>query len=178
MKKYIGLAIVSVMIGLVIWQFVSEQKPAKPEVQASQEEFEEEHRAILATDFTLPMLSGGNLTLSETRGKMTIINFWASWCAPCKMEAPHLQEFYEEYSDRVEIVAVNNTSKDKREDVAAFVEQYGLTFPVLLDETGEINTMYGAFAIPTTVFLNEKGEIIHEYVGPMEKQFLINLLEL
>ena len=178
MKKYIGLAIVSVMIGIVIWQFVNEPKPTKPEVQASQEESAEEHRAILATDFTLPMLSGGDLTLSETRGKMTIINFWASWCGPCKMEAPHLQEFYEEYSDRVELVAVNNTSKDKREDVAAFVEQYGLSFPVLLDETGEISTMYGAFAIPTTVFLNEKGEIIHEYAGPMEKQFLINLLEL
>ena len=176
MKKYIGLAIVSVMIGLAIWQLVNEPKPAKPEVQASQEK--QGDREILATDFTLPMLSGGNFTLSETRGKMTIINFWASWCGPCKMEAPHLQEFYEEYSDRVELVAVNITSKDKSEDVAAFVEQYGLTFSVLLDETGEISTMYGAFAIPTTVFINEKGEIIHEYAGPMEKQFLINLLEL
>ena len=178
MKKYIGLVIISVMIGLVIWQFVNEQKPAKPEVQASQEEFEEEHRAILATDFTLPMLSGGNLTLSETRGKVTIINFWASWCGPCKMEAPHLQEVYEEYSDRVEIIAVNIMSKDKREDASAFAKQYGFTFPVLLDETGDISTMYGAFAIPTTIFLNEKGEIIHEYAGPMEKQFMIDLLEL
>ena len=176
MKKYIGLAIVSVMIGLVIWQFVNEPKPAK--LEASQKEPEEEHRAILATDFTLPMLSGESFTLSQMRGKTTIINFWASWCGPCKMEAPHLQEFYEEYSDQVEIVAVNITSKDKREDAEAFVEQYGLTFPVLLDETGEISTMYGAFAIPTTVFLNEKGEIIHEYAGPMEKQFLIDLLEL
>ena len=60
MKKYIGLAIVSVMIGLVIWQFVNEPKPTKSEAQASQEEFVEEQRAILATDFTVPMLSGGN----------------------------------------------------------------------------------------------------------------------
>lgn len=178
MKKYIGLAIVSVLIGVVVWQFVSEPEVNKPDVQVNAEKPEDADRAIVATDFTLPQLNGEDFTLSQTRGKMTIINFWASWCGPCKMEAPHLQEFYEAYSDRVEIVAVNNTSKDKREDAAAFVEQYGLTFPVLLDETGEISTMYGAFAIPTTVFLNETGEIIHEYVGPMEKQFMVDLLEL
>ena len=174
MKKYIGLAIVCTMIGLVVWQVINEPKQTQPKAQVSQEE----RRVILATDFTLPMLSGEDYTLSQTRGKMTIINFWASWCASCKMEAPHLQDLYEAYSDRVEIVAVNITSKDTKEDAATFVEQYALTFPVLLDKTGEISTMYGAFAIPTTVFLNEKGEIIHEYAGPMEKQFLIDLLEL
>ena len=175
MKKYIGLAIVFVLIGLVIWQFINEPEVNKSKVQ---EEQKNEQRAILATDFTLPGLNGKEFTLSQTRGKMTIINFWASWCGPCKMEAPHLQDFYEEYSGRVEILAVNMTSKDKREDAAAFVEQYGFTFPVLLDESGEVSTMYGAFAIPTTIFLNDKGEIIHEYVGPMEKQFMIDLLEL
>ena len=178
MKKYIGIAIVSVLIGLVIWQLVNEPKANKLEVEQSTEKPKDELRAIVATDFTLPMLNDENYTLSQSRGKLTIINFWASWCGPCKMEAPHLQEFYEEYSDRVEIVAVNITAKDKREDAAAFAKQYGFTFPVLLDETGDISTMYGAFAIPTTIFLNEKGEIIHEYAGPMEKQFMIDLLEL
>ena len=75
-------------------------------------------------------------------------------------------------------MSVNITSKDKREDAATFVKQYGFTFPVLLDESGEVSTMYGAFAIPTTIFLNEKGEIIHEYAGPMEKEFMVDLLEL
>jgi len=178
MKKYIGLAIVSVLIGLVIWQSVNKPEANKAEVEHSAEEPGDERRAIVATDFTLPMLNGGNYTLSQSRGKITIINFWASWCGPCKMEAPHLQEVYEEYSDRVEIIAVNIMSKDKREDASAFAKQYGFTFPVLLDETGDISTMYGAFAIPTTIFLNEKGEIIHEYAGPMEKQFMIDLLEL
>ncbi len=173
MKKYIGLGLVSVLIGLVIWQFVNE-----PEAQFSTEEPADSSRAIVATDFTLPGLNGEDFTLSQTRGKMTIINFWASWCGPCKMEAPHLQEFYEEYRDKVEIVAVNITAKDKPKDAAAFAEEYGFTFPVLLDETGEVSTMYGAFAIPTTIFLNEKGEIIHEYAGPMEKQFMVDLLEL
>ena len=178
MKKYIGIAIVSVLIGLVIWQSVNKPEANKAEVEHSAEEPGDERRAVVATDFTLPMLNGENYTLSQSRGKLTIINFWASWCGPCKMEAPHLQEFYEEYSDRVEIVAVNITSKDTREDAATFAEQYGFTFPVLFDETGDISTMYGAFAIPTTIFLNEKGEIIHEYAGPMEKQFMIDLLDL
>ena len=173
MKRYIGLGIVFVLMGLVIWQFVNEK-----DVKVSKENPESEGRAIVATDFTLPRLSGEDFTLSQTRGKMTIINFWASWCGPCKMEAPHLQEFYEEYSDRVEIVAVNITSKDKPRDAATFAKQYGFTFPVLLDESGEVSTMYGAFVIPTTIFLNEKGEIIHEYAGPMEKKFMVDLLEL
>ena len=173
MKRYIGLGIVFVLIGLVIWQFVNEK-----DVKVSKEEPEVEGRAIVATDFTLPRLNGEDFTLSQTRGKMTIINFWASWCGPCKMEAPHLQEFYEEYSDRVEIVAVNITSKDKPRDAATFAKQYGFTFPVLLDESGEVSTMYGAFVIPTTIFLNEKGIIIHEYAGPMEKEFMVDLLEL
>ncbi len=173
MKKYIGIVLVSVLIGFVIWQLVNE-----PEAQVGTEEPVDNNRAIVATDFTLPQLNGEDYSLSQTRGKLTIINFWASWCGPCKMEAPHLQEFYEEYRDRVEIVAVNITSKDKPKDAAAFAEEYGFSFPVLLDETGEVSTIYGAFAIPTTIFLNEKGEIIHEYAGPMEKQFLIDLLEL
>ena len=148
------------------------------DVKVSEGKPQDEGRAIVATDFTLPQLNSEDFTLSQTRGKMTIINFWASWCGPCKMEAPHFQEFYEDYSDRVEILAVNITSKDKREDAAAFAKQYGFTFPVLLDESGQVSTMYGAFVIPTTIFLNDKGEIIHEYAGPMEKEFMVDLLEL
>lgn len=181
MKKYFGLILVIVLIGIAIWEFVDQSEPQPKEqltVETQTESNEGATRSAVATDFTLPLLNGGDFSLSSTRGKITIVNFWASWCGPCQMEAPHLQSFYEKYKDRVEIVAVNATHNDKVKNAQKFVDENGLTFPILLDETGEINKMYGAFSYPLTVFLNEKGEIIHEYRGPMEEQFMADLLNL
>ena len=127
---------------------------------------------IQATDFTLPTLTGEEMSLSSEQGKVVILNFWASWCEPCNIEMPHLQSFYEKYKADVEILAVNVTNKDSEAAVKKFVDQYALTFPILLDASGDISTMYGAFSIPMTIILNRNGEIKQEIAGPVGEELL------
>ncbi|MBD8032488.1 MULTISPECIES: peroxiredoxin family protein [Solibacillus] len=173
MKKYIGLAIITLLIGILIWE-----NSMSTNENLSKATNEDGSRVVKATDFTLQALDHQQHSLSNSQGKWTIVNFWASWCEPCKMEAPHLQRIYEEYNDQLEILAVNMTKKDTPKDVQEFVNRYGLTFPVLLDEQGDVSMTYGAFTIPTTIFIDEKGNIKHEFVGPMEESFIIDLLSL
>lgn len=170
MKNKIGFLIVGVLVILLSWNVI--QKINNNTIIESKTENVHE-----ATNFKLPTLDEKIVELKDTRGKITILNFWASWCSPCQMEAPHLQTFYENNKDMVEILAVNITSKDVRKDVEKFVNEHQITFPVLLDETGDVSTMYGAFTIPTTIFLNEEGVIVQEFVGPMEEAFLTEVVE-
>ena len=72
---------------------------------------------------------------------------------------------------------MNLTNKDSKADVKKFVDEYGLTFPILLDQTGDVSTMYGAFTIPTTIILNRNGEIEHEIAGPLEEDYLEKLIQ-
>ena len=132
--------------------------------------------SVQATDFTLPTLSGGDMSLSDSRGHVTILNFWASWCGPCQQEMPHFQQIVDTYDD-VSVVAVNVTTKDTKADAAAFVADYGLTFPILLDATGDVSTMYGAFSIPLTVILTKDGHIAHEIIGPLDTAQLDALIQ-
>lgn len=170
MKNKIGFLIVGVLVILLSWNVI--QKINNNTIIESKTENVHE-----TTNFKLPTLDGKIVELKDTRGKITILNFWASWCSPCQMEAPHLQTFYENNKDMVEILAVNITSKDVRKDMEKFVNEHQITFPVLLDETGDVSTMYGAFTIPTTIFLNEEGVIVQEFVGPMEEAFLTEVVE-
>lgn len=85
---------------------------------------------------------------------------------------PHLQSFYEKHQADVEILTVNVTSKDREAAVKKIIGKYGLTFPVLLDASGDISAMYGAFTIPTTIILNRNGEIEQEIIGPVEEELL------
>lgn len=137
----------------------------------------EKARTMQATDFSLPTLNGEERTLSSEKGKVVIINFWASWCNPCKIEAPHLQAFYDKHEGDVEILGVNLTKKDSKADVQQFVDHFGITFPILLDQTGDVSTMYGAFTIPTTIILNRNGEIVHEIAGPLDTDYLEKLIQ-
>lgn len=185
MKKWIGIVIVGVLVSVFAWNLFAKDEGSSivqmsgelKDIKQSQLTEPNQARQMVATDFELPMLSGETMRLSDTRGKITILNFWASWCEPCKLEAPHLQTFYEANSDRVEIVAVNVTKRDSAEKAQGFVDEYGFTFPVLLDETAEVSTTYGAFTIPTTIFLNEQGKIVQQFVGPMEEEFLAQVVD-
>lgn len=130
-----------------------------------------------APDFELNTLDGKAVKLSDYRGKKVILNFWATWCPPCKAEMPHMQNFYEENKDKgVEILAVNLTNMDKGTDeVQKFVDEYGLTFIIPLDEEGVVGTTYQAFTIPTSYILDENGVIIKKVVGPMDENMMKDL---
>ncbi|MDQ0338924.1 peroxiredoxin [Caldalkalibacillus uzonensis] len=129
----------------------------------------------IAPDFKLATLSGEEITLSDLRGKKVILNIWASWCPPCRAEMPDMQQFYEEYQDEVEILAVNLfESEASLESVKRFVEEYELTFPVLLDENSEVAAKYQALTIPTSYVIDSNGVIQHKMVGPMSYDWMKN----
>src|SRR3990172_3559006 len=120
---------------------------------------------FLAPDFRLTLLGGGEVALSELRGQVVIVNLWASWCPPCRAEMPALQEAYEAYRDRgLEILAVNTTYQDSQAAAARFVLEYGLTFPVPMDQTGEVSRSYLLRALPTS-FIIEREAPKHRLSG-------------
>jgi thiol-disulfide isomerase/thioredoxin len=115
-------------------------------------------------DFTLQFLDGGSAVLSSYKDKVVILNFWATWCPPCRAEMPSMETFYRRYKEQgLEILAV-----DLREDantVRQFVRNNGYNFPVLLDINGKAGSSYGVEAIPTTYIINREGKIIGRIVG-------------
>ena len=122
-----------------------------------------------APDFTLKTLDGGQITLSEYRGRPVLINFWATWCPPCRIEMPELVRTYEEHKDTgFTILAINLTFQDALQEIAAFVEEFKMTFPVLLDETGEVTTQkYRLLGLPMSVFVDRDGAIRRIQIGVM-----------
>lgn len=130
-----------------------------------------------APDFELTTLNGDRVKLSDFKGKKVILNFWATWCPPCKAEMPHMQNFYEKNKDNgIEIVAVNLTSVDKGQAaIESFVKEYGLTFQIPLDEDGDIGEIYQTFSIPTSYILDSNGIITNKIIGPMDEETMNNL---
>ena len=121
---------------------------------------------FLAPDFDLELLSGGAVSLSEQRGKVVIVNLWASWCPPCREEMPAMQRIYEANRDRgLEILAVNMTWQDSEQAAADFVSQFGLTFPIPLDQDGFVARQYLLRALPSTFFIDREGVIQKVIIG-------------
>ena len=129
---------------------------------------------FLAPDFELITLNGETLSLSDFRGKVVLVNFWASWCPPCRSEMPAMQEIYQQYGpDDFVILAVNNTQADNLADIQNFVDERGLTFPILLDNTGQVSAAYQVRSLPTSFFIDREGIIREVVIGsPMAEALL------
>ena len=111
-----------------------------------------------APDFALKSSTGDNLRLSEYRGDVVMINFWASWCAPCREEMPLLDEMYDKYKNLgFTILGVN--LDENRQDAAKILEQIPVTFPVLFDPKSEISRLYKVTAMPTTILIDRDGNL-------------------
>ncbi|GAC91453.1 TlpA family protein disulfide reductase [Anoxybacillus sp. LAT_35] len=122
----------------------------------------------IAPDFELMTLKGKKMKLSQFRGKKVILNFWASWCPPCRAEMPEMQRFYEQYGQHVAIVAVNLTNKEKNHQaVETFINEKGVSFDIMLDEQGTVSKTYEVITIPTSYIIDEQGVIRSKHVGPL-----------
>ena len=117
-----------------------------------------------APEFSLRTLDAKEVKLSDHKGKKVIINFWATWCPPCKAEMPAMQQLYERVNGQFDLLAINI---DPKNDVAGFVKENKITFPVLLDESGKVNESYNILSIPTTFLVDEKGIIVKKHIGAM-----------
>lgn len=131
-----------------------------------------------APAFELLGLDDHIYSLENLHGKSVVLNFWASWCDPCKQEAPHLVELYEKYKENTEIYAINLTKNDRLKDVSKFAETFNFKFPVLLDSTGRIAEKFKVIAIPTTYFINENGIIVDQIIGIANKKTLEEKFEM
>ncbi|MBO8162669.1 MAG: TlpA family protein disulfide reductase [Brevibacillus sp.] len=123
-----------------------------------------------APHFSLNSIDHETYRLNGPREKPLILNFWASWCGPCREEAPVLKQLYEKYRDRLDLYAVNLTTDDNLEDAKAFVEKYELPFPILLDTEGKVGRLYLIQGIPTTFFVDRSGVIRNMMLGMPSKE--------
>lgn len=118
-----------------------------------------------APDFTLPALSGGTLRLSDLRGKVVLLNFWATWCVPCRTEMPAIEALYQRYKDQgLEVLAVNLDVLSTA-GVEAFVSEVKVTFPIILDPSWATAHAYRVFGLPTTYLIDRAGNVVVREVG-------------
>jgi cytochrome c biogenesis protein CcmG/thiol:disulfide interchange protein DsbE len=129
-----------------------------------------------APDFTLSLFGGGQLSLSELKGQLVVLNFWASWCPPCRDEAAALQAVSRQYEDRG-VIFVGVAYKDT--DVAAqdYLREFGVTYPNGPDSDGRIARAYGIQAAPETFFVDARGEIVEVFIGPLSEEQLAGILD-
>jgi peroxiredoxin len=121
-----------------------------------------------APDFKLSALGGHTVQLSDYRGKVVLLNIWASWCPPCREEMPSMEALYEKLKDRpFDMLAVSIDQRGE-ETVGPFAAQFGLTFPVLLDPEGKTYHLYGLTGVPETFIVDKNGVIIQRIIGPQD----------
>lgn len=126
----------------------------------------------LAPDFTLKNLQGEEVSLSDFKGQPVLINFWATWCPPCRFEMPAIQKMYEQYQDEGFVVLAVDV-EEPISTVKQYIEQGGYTFPVLLDYKGQVaNGPYRIRAFPTSYFVDREGKIAVAHRGMMTEQIL------
>lgn len=129
-----------------------------------------------ATDFSLTLFSGEKFTLAEQRGKPVLVNFWASWCPPCKEEAPVLERAWKAFKDRG-VVFVGVDVWDTEPDAKAFMQKYGVTYPNGPDPSGEVAIEYGVTGLPETWFINRDGRLVRRWVGALSDRQITAFLE-
>ena len=123
---------------------------------------------FIAPSFELPTLSGGKVRLTDYRGKVVFINFWATWCSTCKVEMPSMERLYQRFKDRGFEMLTISVDKDQ-ELVQPYIDQYKLTFPVLKDPESDVaKKLYKTTGVPETFIIDQNGVIVFKAVGPRD----------
>ncbi|EST54516.1 cytochrome C biogenesis protein [Brevibacillus panacihumi W25] len=176
-KRWVAIAGI---IGLIGWGMLNTGSSSLVPGQASGNETLKVglNKGELAPDFELRTLENERIRLSELKGQKVILNLWATWCPPCRAEMPDMQAFYEQEKDQgVTILAVNLFDTEQGEEqVAAFLKDYGITFPVVLDEGKQISRLYRAISIPTSYIIDSQGVIQYKMIGPLTKEMMEKML--
>ena len=119
-----------------------------------------------APSFTLPLFGGGTIRHEDLRGKVIFLNFWASWCLPCRAEAKTLEAAWQRYKDR-EVVFLGIDIQDTEQDARAFLKEFGITYLNARDASGEVAIEYDVWGIPETFFIDREGRITFKQVGAL-----------
>jgi cytochrome c biogenesis protein CcmG, thiol:disulfide interchange protein DsbE len=168
--QVLAVGLVASMLGLLAWK-VTHDDGGNPAAA-----FERGERPV-ARGFTLDRMDeDGELSLSSLRGRVVVLNFWASWCDPCRKEMPRLEQAWQRYRERgVTFVGVNTT--DFTGDAERFLRRYRVTFPVVRDGNGRVLARYGGLPIPWTYFVGRDGRIVGYIRGEVTEDALEDGLE-
>ncbi|ASK61318.1 alkyl hydroperoxide reductase [Virgibacillus phasianinus] len=197
MKKTILIVIVVGMLGFAVYDFAlsSEEKTIQKKAETISDNTitsppkgnEKEKKVVesnevgldvgeIAPDFELSTLDGGTVKLSDFRGQRVMLNFWATWCPPCRAEMPDMQKFYD--NKDVVILAVNLTGTESgTKEVQKFVDEFGLTFPILLDKEMSVSDQYQIQPIPTTFMIDSEGRIQKKSFGAQNYELMVQEFE-
>ena len=174
MRKWIPLLLIIFALGYSIFKYVEK----KQEVEKANTTYESTLSKMglqvgdQAPNLDLLTLDGKKVNIPLSGNKPTVLNFWATWCPPCKKEIPVLEKFQKEHSDKISVIGVADYIGEKKDKsfVKNFVAKNGITYQVLFDEKGENFQKYGVLTIPTTYFIDKNGKIIYKKIGPLEKK--------
>lgn len=177
-KLFLGIIIIALLVTFVINQ---DQIPANPPASnqtppTAQPPTAPKTDVQVAPDFTLTNLNGEEVSLSDYRGQNVYLNFWASWCPPCRAEMPDMEEIHQEYQDKGLVVLTVNLAESK-DTVQKFITANDFTFPVLLDPKNEAAKLYKITSIPVSVFINKDGVIAEKRVGMLTKKQMEELIQ-
>ncbi len=158
--QVVAVAVVAALLGLLIWKVAQGESEVTSELARG--------GTPSAPSFTLERLDGkGDLALESLRGKTVVLNFWASWCGPCRDEMPLLQQGSERWQDR-NVVFVGIDIDDLRADARSFLERFGVTYVNVYDGKSSTVGRYGATGVPETYFIDAAGKIRYRIAGPVE----------
>jgi len=142
---------------------------------------EQNDQRALAPDFTLRNLDGERITLSDLRGKVVLLNFWATWCSPCRREIPDLSRIYDTYKDRGVVILGVSWDELSSEQIKTFVKNYKVAYPILHGTQSELSHIGKAYAwegyLPTTYIIDRKGYLQDVYVGARNEKFFLKSIE-
>ncbi|AIM15044.1 MULTISPECIES: peroxiredoxin [Neobacillus] len=164
-KKVLAAVVLISLLTVAIVQAVNKNSDVPESANTTSAAKEGLSVGAKAPDFELKTLTGDSVKLSDLKGKKVMLNFWATWCPPCKEEMPAMEKLHKEAGEDLLILAVNI---DPHLDVQGFVNENKLTFPILLDTDDTVNEKYQILSIPTTYFIDSKGIIQHVSLGSME----------
>lgn len=124
-----------------------------------------------APDFTVSLFDGGELSLADQHGSVVVVNFWASWCSPCRDEAPALERVWGEYGDKG-VIFVGVNVKDVTDNARAFIEEFDITYPNGPDPYDRISKAYRVTGVPETFLIGKDGRLVEQYIGPVTEDGL------
>ncbi|USK48487.1 TlpA family protein disulfide reductase [Bacillus sp. CMF12] len=183
MKKFLLAAAVIVLLLFIVDKTILKEKGVVEQAGQMQKYDKMEdpedlpvglEKGNLAPDFELSDMEGNPVKLSDYRGKAVLLNFWATWCPPCRAEMPHMEKLYNKYKDEnFDILAVNLTNTEKNSsDAEKFVKELGLTFTIPMDVKGEAGSDYNIMAYPTSYFIDSDGVIREKVLGALNEEYM------